>query len=100
MGFESEFEILNSNENTVNFHLSSICLQMPLTEITSKNYAWAKSDTLFNQRQNGNQLGTGNNCTTFNTTDWWIFNVNMIGYVILRVRLRAIKTQTQKYSPK
>ena len=30
---------------------------------------WAKSDTIFNQRLDGNQLYTGNNWTTFNTTD-------------------------------
>ena len=56
MSFESEFVILDSNENTVTFHLSSIYLQMSLTENTSKNYGWAKSDTLFNQRLDRNQL--------------------------------------------
>ena len=29
----------------------------------------AKSDTFFNPRLDGNQLDTGNNWTTFNTTD-------------------------------
>ena len=61
--------MLNFNENTVTFHMSSICLKMPLTKNTSKNYGWAKSDTLFNQRLDGNQFDTGNNWTTFNTTD-------------------------------
>ena len=30
---------------------------------------WVKSDTLFNQRLDRNQLDTGNNWTTFNTSD-------------------------------
>ena len=69
MSFESEFVILNSNENTVTFHLSSIYLQMSLTENTSKNYGWAKSDTRFNQRLDRKQLAKGNNWTTSNTND-------------------------------
>ena len=69
LSFESEFVILDSNENTVTFHLSSIYLQMSLTENTSKNYGWAKSDALFNQRLDRNQLAKGNNWTTSNTND-------------------------------
>ena len=32
-------------------------------------YGWAKLDTLFNQKADGNRLDTGKNWTTFNTTD-------------------------------
>ena len=49
--------------------MSNICLIMPLTKNTSKNYVCAKLDTLFNQRLDGNQFDTGINWTTFNTTD-------------------------------
>ena len=69
MSFESKFVTLNSDENTVTFHLASICLQMTLTEHTSKNYGWAKSDTLLNQRPDGKKFDTGYSWTTFNTTE-------------------------------
>ena len=42
---------------------------MPLTKNTSNNYGWAKTDTLFNQRLDGKQLGKVNNWATSNTID-------------------------------
>ena len=69
MRFDSKFVTLNSNENTITLHVSSISLQMPLTKNTSNNYGWAKTDTLFNQRLDGKQLGKINNWATSNTID-------------------------------
>ena len=61
MSFESKYDILNSDENTVTCHLTSICCQMDLTENTSENQRWAKSDTFFKQRPSGNKYDTRNN---------------------------------------
>ena len=69
ISFKSEYVILNCDENTVTFHLASICLQMPLTEYTSKNYRRVKLDTLFNQKPDGDKFDTENKWTTFNATD-------------------------------
>ena len=37
LSFQNKYDILNSDENTVTCHLTSICWQMALTEKTSKN---------------------------------------------------------------
>ena len=66
LSFKSEFVILNSDENTLTFHLTTNAFDWKYLE-----ELWVgEIGSTFNQKPDGNGLDTGKNWTTFKTTDW------------------------------